>query len=196
MIDDESLKSLEKLHQLKNDGVITEADFEKAKEKVLGATVRRPASATTTARANPLLEKFDGTLPADDDGLGWMTLPLRRYADFTGRSCRKEFWMFHVVFVLVTVIALILMAIDGPDHPFEESSGVTDITMGLWAISLVALFIPWLAVQVRRLHDQDKSGWFALFHFVPYLGFVIVYILMALDGTHGENQYGPDPLNR
>jgi uncharacterized membrane protein YhaH (DUF805 family) len=54
-------------------------------------------------------------------------------------------------------------------------------------------FIPGLAVTVRRFHDQDKSGWLVLLNFIPYLGGFIVFIFMCLDGTRGENSYGPDP---
>lgn len=60
----------------------------------------------------------------------------------------------------------------------------------------VALFIPSLAVQVRRFHDQDKSGWMVLLAFIPFIGGLVVLIFMLLEGTHGPNRYGPDPKGR
>lgn len=187
MIDDEALTSLEKLYRLKNEGVITEADFEKAKERLLGAPAPR-SQTVTTLTTNPFREKFDGTLPTDSDGLGWMLLPLRRYADFTGRSCRREFWMFTLLFVIFCLGLGILVGI-GDRSMFE-------LATVLLVLGAIGTLIPTLAVQVRRFHDQDKSGWFALLNFIPYVGTIIVLIFMAMDGTHGENRYGPDPLGR
>lgn len=89
MIDEESLKSIERLHQLKNDGVITAEDFDAAKAKLLQGGQR------TAGRTALIPKEVNSTLPADDDHMAWVLLPLRRYTDFTGRSTRKEFWMFH-----------------------------------------------------------------------------------------------------
>lgn len=55
------------------------------------------------------------------------------------------------------------------------------------------MFIPGLAVQVRRFHDQDKSGWFILLGFIPYIGGLILFVFMCLEGTRGPNRFGPDP---
>jgi uncharacterized membrane protein YhaH (DUF805 family) len=72
-----------------------------------------------------------------------------------------------------------------------------DATMGAGSMILglfyLAIFIPALAVQVRRFHDQDKSGWFVLLNFIPLVGGLIVFIFMCLDGTRGDNRFGPDP---
>jgi len=57
----------------------------------------------------------------------------------------------------------------------------------------LALFIPWLAVQVRRFHDQDMSGWFVLLQFIPYVGGLIMLVFMCIDGTPGPNRFGADP---
>lgn len=61
-------------------------------------------------------------------------------------------------------------------------------------LAFVGLFIPTIAVQVRRFHDQNKSGWFALFNLVPYAGPLIIAIFMLIPGTQGDNDFGPDPL--
>ena len=65
---------------------------------------------------------------------------------------------------------------------------------GFLVIGMIGLFIPTIAVQVRRFHDQGKSGWFALFNLIPYVGVVVVTIFMLLEGTKGDNKYGPDPV--
>ncbi|WP_284126054.1 DUF805 domain-containing protein [Parerythrobacter aestuarii] len=122
----------------------------------------------------------------------WMFLPYKRYADFSGRSRRKEYWMF---FLFVMIVYIVLWMLGGGmaemDDPYAEPE------MNIWMIALVifalATFIPGLAVQVRRFHDQDKSGWFVLLGFIPLVGGLIVLVFMCLEGTRGENRFGPDP---
>jgi uncharacterized membrane protein YhaH (DUF805 family) len=58
---------------------------------------------------------------------------------------------------------------------------------------MLASFVTCLMVQIRRFHDQDRSGWFALFNLIPYIGWLIVLAFMVLPGTKGDNYYGPDP---
>jgi uncharacterized membrane protein YhaH (DUF805 family) len=117
----------------------------------------------------------------------WMLLPLKRYADFSGRSRRKEYWMF----VLGIFIAAILLSI------IESAMGMAGMIGGaygpLTAIFFLAILVPSIAVQVRRFHDQDKSGWFVLLALIPLLGSIAVFIFMCLDGTRGPNRFGPDP---
>jgi uncharacterized membrane protein YhaH (DUF805 family) len=66
----------------------------------------------------------------------------------------------------------------------------------LFGIAFLGLLIPSLAVQVRRFHDQDRRGRFVLLDFIPYVGGVITLIFMCLEGTRGENRFGPDPKGR
>ena len=63
----------------------------------------------------------------------------------------------------------------------------------LTVIFLLLLIIPGIAVQVRRFHDQDKSGWFVLLGLIPFVGGLIVLVFMCLEGTKGPNRFGPDP---
>lgn len=122
----------------------------------------------------------------------WMLLPLKHYADFEGRSQRKEFWMFVlgtlIVYALLGAIAGVGFAGGG-----GMGSGLGILSMGLFAIVGLALIIPSLAVQARRFHDQDKSGWMVLLNLVPYVGGIVVLVFMCLEGTRGDNRYGPDP---
>lgn len=117
----------------------------------------------------------------------WMTLPLKRYADFQGRSRRKEYWMFILLIVVVAVVLSIVEGILG-------LSGMVGGVYGpITTLFLLAIIIPSLAVQVRRFHDQDKSGWFVLIGLIPLIGGLIVLVFMCLEGTPGPNRFGDDP---
>ena len=123
----------------------------------------------------------------------WMILPLRRYADFSGRSRRLEYWMFQLFYFLVLIVGVVLVSVIGSLSGDSASSAIFVVAATGFVVGYLALFIPMLAVQVRRLHDQDKSGWFLLLGVIPYLGGLILLILMCIDGTPGPNRFGPDP---
>jgi len=128
----------------------------------------------------------------------WMLLPLRRYAEFSGRSRRKEFWLF---FLFQVIISVVIGTIFGT--PIYYSSvgafGMTNVfsSTGSTIQGLVnlALIVPNLAVAVRRLHDIDRSGWFLLLILVPILGWFTLLVMYCLDGNRGTNRFGPDPKN-
>lgn len=119
--------------------------------------------------------------------MDWMLMPLKRYADFTGRSRRKEYWMF----VLGMIIALVLVVL------IEQMLGLSGMVGGAYGplslLLILGLIVPGIAVQVRRFHDQDKSGWFVLLGFIPIVGGIIILVFMLLEGTKGPNRFGPDP---
>lgn len=117
----------------------------------------------------------------------YMLMPLKRYADFSGRSRRKEYWMFLLGVVIAAVVLVIIEGMLGMAGSIAGAYGPLSL------LFIVAIFIPSLAVQVRRFHDQDKSGWFVLLGFIPLLGGLIVLVFMCLEGTRGPNSYGPDP---
>ncbi|MEC3950428.1 DUF805 domain-containing protein [Sphingobium sp. HWE2-09] len=124
--------------------------------------------------------------------MDYMLLPLRRYADFSGRSRRKEYWMFFLAYMLVAAaIGIVGVALHGFGD--GQPSGGASLYMILLGLLVLVLIVPSLAVQVRRFHDQDKSGWFVLLNFIPYVGGIIVLVFMCLEGTRGENRFGPDP---
>jgi uncharacterized membrane protein YhaH (DUF805 family) len=131
----------------------------------------------------------------------WMLMPFRRYFDFSGRSCRKEFWSFFLLqfFALAALtfwIFRIFVAIGregDTGHVVDDTAGHIDIGLTLFGIFLLATFIPSIAVQVRRFHDQDKSGLLVLLNLLPGVGGLIVLVLMCLEGTKGDNRFGPDP---
>lgn len=187
MIDPDTLKSIEDLHRLKGEGIITEEEFERSKERLLFGG--KPRSATIASAS--MFRPGAVDLPADDDHIGWITLPLRRYADFSGRSGRKEFWMFQLLPLAIIVLALLV--IGNSDGGLDTPAGMF---AGLLVLALVGLMVPLLAVEARRFHDMNRTGWLVLLNLIPYVGSLIVYVVMLFEGTHGENQYGADPTNR
>lgn len=116
----------------------------------------------------------------------WYLKVLKQYAVFSGRARRKEYWMF-VLFS--TIVSFILGLIDGAMGTIPEE-GSTGLLGGIYSL---AIFIPSLAVGVRRLHDVGKSGWMLLLLFLPIIGWIWLLILHCTDSEDGENQYGPNP---
>lgn len=109
---------------------------------------------------------------------------LRKYVVFSGRARRKEYWMF-VLFNLI--IALVLSLIAGIIAIAAKSVSV------LATLYSLAVFIPGIAVSVRRLHDTNRSGWWLLINLVPIIGAIVSLVFMVSDSQPGENQYGPNP---
>jgi uncharacterized membrane protein YhaH (DUF805 family) len=114
-----------------------------------------------------------------------------KYAEFNGRARRYEYWMFVLFNIIITVSGYAIMGIGLA----TESSIVVVLGYIILLILSLGLLIPSLAVAVRRLHDTNKSGWFLLIGLIPFIGFIILLVFLATEGTHGPNQYGPDPKN-
>ena len=125
--------------------------------------------------------------------MDWMLMPYKRYADFSGRSQRKEYWMFSLFMALVIFALIIIAAVFGALGNTRTGSGPTMLFIIPTVLFVLVSLVPSIAVTVRRLHDQDKSGWFYLISFVPYVGGIIIFVLMCIDGTAGPNRFGPDP---
>lgn len=198
--------------------------------------------------------------------MNWMLMPLRRYADFQGRSRRKEFWMWQLLNIIIGAVLGIILSIvvgsaayqaaqesdsdsgssysssrdddrgsrsdddaidresdryadedrggrggqdgdegsdrssaSGPSKQVDPEAFARNFGAGGWLlIGLLLLYslaiaIPSLAVAIRRLHDQDKSGWFIFIGLIPFVGGIIVLVFYCLEGTRGPNRFGPDP---
>jgi uncharacterized membrane protein YhaH (DUF805 family) len=130
----------------------------------------------------------------------WMLLPYRRYFEFSGRSRRKEYWMFSLLCFLVgTAISIIFgRTIYSASTSYGGYVNFTTLTPAgsvIYWIFVLASFIPSIAVWIRRLHDIDRSGWWALLIFLPILGWFTLFVFACLDGTRGSNRFGPDPKN-
>ncbi len=136
----------------------------------------------------------------------WMFMPFRRFADFSGRSRRMEYWMFALLNILVAFAFVMVAILVGGGlsaiGDMERGAGAGLIVLAPFGLYYVAILIPSLAVQVRRLHDRDMSGWWLLLFYVlsliPVVGFfasIALLVLAFLPGTDGDNRFGPDPKN-
>ena len=112
--------------------------------------------------------------------MSWYLEVLKKYAVFSGRSRRSEYWYFALFNV---IIAIVLMLIDRAAGTYPA----------LYAIYVLAVLIPGLAVSIRRLHDTNRSGWWLLIDLIPLVGAIILIVFLAQDSDAGDNQYGPNP---
>jgi len=113
--------------------------------------------------------------------MNWFVAVIKKYAEFSGRARRKEYWMFVLFYILIAIGLSVV----------ESLLGFAGILSGLLGLGLL---LPSIAVTVRRLHDTDRSGWWILIGFVPFVGFIVLLVFMCLVGSSGSNQYGSDPL--
>lgn len=135
---------------------------------------------------------------------------INRYADFSGRSTRSEYWLFQLLNYLVIFFAagILISGIDfslGIEEAFAALVGGPGFLVGvtLLVFWMIIAFVPNLAVTVRGLHDRDMSGWwilgFPVLGMIPFVGWIanIVYlVVLCSDGTAGENRFGEDPKGR
>ncbi|MFF4101794.1 DUF805 domain-containing protein [Streptomyces sp. NPDC001903] len=112
--------------------------------------------------------------------MNYYTDVLKKYTVFSGRARRQEYWMF---FLFNMAAAIILAIVDG-------ALGTYPLLYGIYAL---AVFLPSLAVAIRRLHDTGKSGWWLFIALVPLIGGIWLIVLMATEGQAQPNEYGPNP---
>ncbi|MBP6398881.1 MAG: DUF805 domain-containing protein [Saprospiraceae bacterium] len=117
--------------------------------------------------------------------MNWYLKVLKQYADFEGRARRMEYWMFTVINLGIYVVLYLLMFLMGGEKAI--------LPMALIVIYSLAVFLPNLAVSVRRMHDVGKSGWMLLVAIVPILGAIYLLVLYFTDSEPGDNAYGPNP---
>lgn len=131
----------------------------------------------------------------------WMLLALNRYVDFSGRSRRREYWMFVVLILGTILIAGVAMIITKGSF---RTQGALATTFTTWAgVALVPMIVPLIAVTVRRLHDLGLSGWWLVAlpigAAIPAIDALVPFahvIVMALPGRKGANRFGDDPKDR
>jgi uncharacterized membrane protein YhaH (DUF805 family) len=107
----------------------------------------------------------------------WMLLPYKRYFDFSGRSRRKEYWMFFLLSMIVNIVTNVLASVGG---------AVAMIGGAISVVFFLGSIVPAVALAIRRAHDTDKSGWFML---IPIYNLV----LAVTEGNKGSNRFGQDP---
>lgn len=112
----------------------------------------------------------------------WFLQPMQKFADFSGRARRKEFWMFTLVVGVINAVLSVL----------GQMSTLFSIVGVLFAL---AVLVPALAVAVRRLHDTGRSGLWLLLNLIPFIGWIVVIYFCVLDSEPGQNRFGPNPKN-
>ncbi|MGO4482317.1 DUF805 domain-containing protein [Rhizobium pisi] len=126
------------------------------------------------------------------------TVLTKKYATFSGRASRSEYWWFQLFYVLIAIILAILAALSGAFSINQDESSplifIFGAIGGLLALAIVSL-------QVRRFHDRNMSGWWYLaviiLSMVPFIGRatgIALAVLSTMKGTEGPNKFGPDPL--
>ena len=110
----------------------------------------------------------------------------KQYADFSGRARRKEYWIFSLINYIIIFFLYILQIV-------MIESTLWLIFPIIFFLYAVAVFLPGLAVNIRRLHDIGKSGWWYLIYLIPIIGAIWLTVLMCLDSEPGENQWGENP---
>ncbi|GHI05847.1 hypothetical protein AQI88_09595 [Streptomyces cellostaticus] len=111
--------------------------------------------------------------------MSWFIEALKKYAVFSGRARRKEYWLFTL---FASIIYVVLAAAGAAAHaPY------------IVGIAVLGLLLPAWAVTVRRLHDTGRSGWWILFGIIPLIGSIVLLVFYCTDGQAGTNKYGPNP---
>ena len=117
--------------------------------------------------------------------MNWYLKALKKYAVFSGRARRKEYWMFSLFNIIVVLALAFVEGITGVAPQSDQSI--------LAVVYLFAALLPGLAVTVRRLHDTGRTGWWVLISLVPIIGSLVLLVFMVQDSQQSENRYGPNP---
>ena len=118
--------------------------------------------------------------------MNWYLKCWKQYADFSGRARRKEYWIFSLINYIIIFFLYILQIV-------MIESTLWLIFPIIFFLYAVAVFLPGLTVNIRRLHDIGKSGWWYLIYLIPIIGAIWLTVLMCLDSEPGENQWGENP---
>lgn len=118
--------------------------------------------------------------------MNWWITCMKKYADFSGRARRTEYWMFVLFNTIFAIVAAVLDNVLGLAS--EDTFG--GIMYGLFSLAII---LPTWAVTVRRLHDVGKSGWSILISLIPLIGGIWFFVLTVTDSQPSENEYGANP---
>ena len=132
-----------------------------------------------------------------------------RYAQFTGRASRSEFWYFILFYAILSFVISLLDSVLGTNYTYEVISAgalpaadgqiAAAVTQKVGYLSIIfslAMLIPSMAISIRRLHDTGKSGWWFLLVVIPivnFIGFFVLLYFYVQESQAGENEYGPNP---
>jgi uncharacterized membrane protein YhaH (DUF805 family) len=113
--------------------------------------------------------------------MNWYLEVLRKYATFSGRARRKEYWMFVLINLVITLVLASSISVLG------------GIGLILYVVYIFGTLVPNIAVTVRRLQDQDKEWPWIFVSLIPFIGGIWMLVLLAKEGSQGENRFGLDP---
>jgi len=118
--------------------------------------------------------------------MNWYFDVLKKYATFGGRARRKEYWMFTLFSLIITIGLTVL---DGVTGMLVPGAGI-GLLSGIYSL---AVLIPTLAVAIRRLHDTNRSGWWLLISLIPLIGMIVLLVFFVSDTKPEENRFGENP---
>jgi uncharacterized membrane protein YhaH (DUF805 family) len=118
--------------------------------------------------------------------MNWFLAALKKYADFSGRAQRSEYWYFFLFYLLIYIALAIVDSLMGS---LDENTGIGILT----GIFTLAMLIPSISVGVRRLHDTDRSGWWMLIGLIPIIGGVVLLVFCVQDSQATDNRFGSNP---
>jgi uncharacterized membrane protein YhaH (DUF805 family) len=110
----------------------------------------------------------------------WLKGPFSKFAEFSGRASRQEYWMWTLSVVTVNIVLWILVVIEA-------------LFLIPLLVFMFAVLIPAQTVLIRRLHDTNRSGWWWFVSFVPLVGGIVLLVFLATPGDDGDNDFGPAP---
>lgn len=116
-----------------------------------------------------------------------------KYATFSGRARRSEFWYFYLFILLVELIFTFLITLITILGDSRVSNLLFNLLFGIYSIFNLAVLVPSLALTWRRLHDTGHSGGYYFLGLIPLVGGIILLVWFCTDGQRGPNRYGPDP---
>ncbi|WP_217235351.1 DUF805 domain-containing protein [Streptomyces sp. AC555_RSS877] len=111
--------------------------------------------------------------------MSWFIEALKKYAVFSGRARRKEYWMYTLFVAIIYIVLAILAAVT--KQPL------------IAVVFYLAILLPSLAVTVRRLHDTGRTGWWVLIGLVPLVGAIVMLVFLCSEGESGANKFGANP---
>jgi uncharacterized membrane protein YhaH (DUF805 family) len=123
--------------------------------------------------------------------MNWYLKVLKQYADFSGRARRMEYWMFALFNIIFLIVVTFVGAFLGAGFDGEE--GAVTVATLFYVLYLLAMFIPSLAVLVRRLHDTGKGGGWMFISLIPFLIGPIWLLVLLFTDSEGENRFGANP---
>jgi uncharacterized membrane protein YhaH (DUF805 family) len=145
------------------------------------------AGASQSASSSHVLAVHTQTGP-----IAAVTVAIKKSAVFDGRASRSEYWYFTLFYLVVSLLLGFLMELTS--ERYGDSSVLSILFILAYIIFYLWVIVAGLAVQVRRLHDLNKSGWLALLMLVPIVGPIILLVWNCTRGTFGMNRFGPEPL--